>query len=127
VEVGPYGTPGTTMPYTAPPAGGKAPTNPKKGETSAETRASLTVELPADARLYVDGQPMKTSSSTRRFITPPLPRGKAYYYELQAEMVRDGQTVRVSRRVVVRPGDDLRTSFPELQDAAPATAKAAGR
>jgi uncharacterized protein (TIGR03000 family) len=101
------------------------PRETPKGQES--TRASLTVELPADARLYVDGQLTRSASSRRQFITPPLNPGQAYYYDLQAEVIRDGQLVRVSRRVIVRPGQAVTTSFLELAGAPPATVRAAGR
>jgi uncharacterized protein (TIGR03000 family) len=91
--------------------------NPKKGSTSLQqsVRARLTVEVPAGAKLYVDGQPVKATSARRDFVTPPLQRGRAYYYELRAEVVRDGQTVGVNRRVIIRAGEEARAAFPELQ------------
>ena len=101
---------------------------PYKGAGNEESvRASLTVELPADAKLFVDGQPMKTTAATRRFVTPPLARGQAYFYDLRAEVVRDGQTVTLSRRVVVQPGQEARASFTELQSPPTATAQAGAK
>jgi uncharacterized protein (TIGR03000 family) len=104
------------------------PPTEKKGKSGTqETRANVLVELPADARLFVDGQAMKSTSARRSFITPPLEQGQAYYYDLRAEAVRDGQTVRISRRVVVRPGQSVNLSFPELEAGATATARAGSR
>jgi uncharacterized protein (TIGR03000 family) len=119
--------PGAVMPVApvvpegGAPGGGTLPApnkeKDKKGSTSAEdnVRARLTVEVPEGATLFVDGQAVKSNSAQRKFVTPPLARGRSYFYELRAEVVRDGQPVSVSRRVIVRAGEEARASFPELQ------------
>jgi uncharacterized protein (TIGR03000 family) len=99
----------------------------KKKEGDGNVRATLLVELPADATFYIDGQPMKTTSGKRTFVTPTLQTGQVYYYELRAEIVRDGQTRRASTRVVFRPGDEIRATFNELDSTATVTVRAAGR
>jgi uncharacterized protein (TIGR03000 family) len=78
-----------------------------------EVRAKLTVELPADAQLYVDNVLMKTTSAKRSFVTPPLQPGKSYFYTLKAEMVRDGQNVSVTGKVVIQPGQDVQATLSE--------------
>jgi uncharacterized protein (TIGR03000 family) len=75
----------------------------------------LLVELPPDAKLYIDDQPMKTTSSKRSFNTPLLQQGQQYYYILRAEVVRDGRTYTETRRVLLRAGQEIRASFPELE------------
>jgi uncharacterized protein (TIGR03000 family) len=80
---------------------------------SEEVRAKLTVELPADAQLYVDNVLMKTTSAKRSFVTPPLQTGKTYAYTLRAEMVRDGQKVSVTGQVVIQPGQDVQAILSE--------------
>jgi uncharacterized protein (TIGR03000 family) len=95
------------------------PKEKKKPAEDTSVRARLTVELPQGARLFVDGSPVKATSAKRSFITPPLQAGQTYYYDLRAEMIRDGQTVAVSRRVLVRPGQEAHASFPELQETTP--------
>jgi uncharacterized protein (TIGR03000 family) len=62
------------------------------------------VTLPADATLTVDGQRTRSTSSQRVFVSPPLQPGRSYTYTLQAQVVRDGQTLSVSREVPVRAG-----------------------
>jgi uncharacterized protein (TIGR03000 family) len=83
----------------------------KDKESMAPNRARLIVELPAGARLYVDDRAMKVTSTRRTFHTPELELGQAYYYELRAEVVRDGKPVTETRRVIVRAGDVVRTRF----------------
>jgi uncharacterized protein (TIGR03000 family) len=80
----------------------------------------LVVDLPADAKLFVDDQLMKTPSAHRVFNTPTLQAGQVYFYDLRAEVTRNGQTFADTRRVVVRPGELIQASFPEL--GAPAVA-----
>jgi uncharacterized protein (TIGR03000 family) len=82
-----------------------------KEDASASARARLLVQVPADAKLYIDGRLMKSTSPSRVFTTPVLQPGQLYFYEVRAEMVRDGQVVRETRRVLVRSGQDSRAVF----------------
>ena len=83
--------------------------------TPTPTSARLIVELPANAKLFVDDQPMKTTSSRRAFRTPTLEPGQSYYYMLRAELVHDGKTVQQTKKVVVRAGEEIRANFPNLE------------
>lgn len=96
----------------------------KKGRTAAPNRAKLIVDLPTDAKLYIDDLPMKTASGTRSFNTPALEPGQAYYYMVRAEVVRDGKTVSESRRVIVRAGRTVRADFKDLGTPTVATVRA---
>jgi uncharacterized protein (TIGR03000 family) len=112
-----------SAPAVTPPAGGSPELPPPRKtppKSKESTRANLIVQLPADAKLFVDGQLTRTTSKTRYFVTPPLQPGQIYFYDLRAEVVRDGQTVSLSRRVIVRPGESVTTSFAEMQGAAAA-------
>jgi uncharacterized protein (TIGR03000 family) len=64
-------------------------------------KATVTVKLPADARLYVEGVLTTQTGAVRTFETPRLESGKPYVYDLRAEVVRDGQVRRISERVTV--------------------------
>jgi uncharacterized protein (TIGR03000 family) len=69
-------------------------------------RAKIIVHLPADARLMVDGKATRSTSATRRFVTPPLESGQGYHYTLKAEIDRgDGEPMTVTKRVDVRAGE----------------------
>lgn len=123
---------GYAAPYMAPAPGGMAPPpapgpGPKEGKGPESVRATLTVEVPEQAKLFIDDQQMKTTSAKRVFVSPPLQPGQAYYYMLRAEVLRDGQTVSITRRVVVRPGEEATASFPELQAKETATAQVGGK
>ncbi|MCS7045103.1 MAG: TIGR03000 domain-containing protein, partial [Gemmataceae bacterium] len=89
-------------------------TPPPKGD---QARAHLTIELPGDAKLYIDGQLMKSTAGRRTFQTPELDRGGIYFYDLRAEIVRDGRLISSTRRVILRPGDSINVSFADLNQA----------
>jgi uncharacterized protein (TIGR03000 family) len=76
--------------------------------------ATLTVKLPADARLFVDGVACPLTSATRSFDTPDLEAGQKYYYTLKAEVVREGETRTATRRVLVEAGKQVTVDFKDL-------------
>jgi len=90
-----------------------------KKQTSAAKGAKLIVDLPPDAKLFIDDRPMKTTSQHPIFATPNLEDGKTYYYEMRVEVVRDGKVLTDSKRVVFHAGDELRESFAALTPAIP--------
>jgi uncharacterized protein (TIGR03000 family) len=71
----------------------------------------VKVTLPADARLMVGDHLTTSTSSERRFITPPIPSGSEGYYTLKAEIVRNGQTITAVQRVAVRAGQETPVTF----------------
>ena len=93
-------------------------------ETSGEGKASasLTVELPASATLFVDGNLIAGGGESRQFHTPELPRGQAFFYEVKAIVEVNGKLEVEEKRVVVKAGESLREAFPKLL----ASVKAAG-
>jgi uncharacterized protein (TIGR03000 family) len=76
--------------------------------------AKITVKLPADARLYVDGTMCPLTSDLRSFTTPELDAGQKYYYTLKAEVVRGGETHSSRKRVIVEAGKDVTVEFGDL-------------
>jgi uncharacterized protein (TIGR03000 family) len=76
--------------------------------------ARLTVELPEDAQLYVDGNLTKGTGITRNFHTPDLSNGSTYYYDLKAVVVVEGKTISEEKRVLVRSGEAVNDSFGKL-------------
>jgi uncharacterized protein (TIGR03000 family) len=71
-----------------------------------ETPAKLRVLLPADATLTIDGQPTRSTTADRLFVTPPLVVGKEFHYDLQARFVQGDKSVTIERRVAVRAGEE---------------------
>jgi uncharacterized protein (TIGR03000 family) len=72
----------------------------------------------ADAQLYADGQLTTTTSERRVFTTPPLEEGQTYFYDLRAQVVRDGNKREETKRVMFRAGAVIQASFRDLERAA---------
>jgi len=62
--------------------------------------------VPPGAKLTVNNKATRSSSTTRKFVSPPLQPGKDFYYTLKAEFRRDGQPVTVTKRIAVRAGQE---------------------
>jgi uncharacterized protein (TIGR03000 family) len=100
----------------APPKDGDAapaaPAAPDSGATPArEATALLTVLVPADAEVFLDGDPTTETGTERRYITPPLTVGEHYNYTVRARWQQDGATVERSRKVPITGGANVRVDF----------------
>jgi uncharacterized protein (TIGR03000 family) len=78
--------------------------------------ARVTVRLPADARLFINGELCPLTSSTRSFNTPTLQPGKEYSYTLRMEVTRNGVRRVQTQRVAFSAGRQVTVDF---NDAAP--------
>jgi uncharacterized protein (TIGR03000 family) len=65
------------------------------------------LNVPADARVTFNGEPTTSRSTSRVYVTPPLSPGHSYYYEVEAQVERDGQTQTVTRRIPVQAGQQV--------------------
>jgi uncharacterized protein (TIGR03000 family) len=91
------------------PAAPKAPTTPtppkpKAASTSAENSGVLTVWVPYDAKVTVNGRETKSAGSRRQFVSFGLQPGLTYKYVVKAEVVRNGQIVEDTRTVSLTAG-----------------------
>jgi uncharacterized protein (TIGR03000 family) len=99
----------------------------KKEETANPNQATIIVQVPAEAKMFVDGQEANLTSTSRRFVTPALETGRDYYYTIKAELVREGKTLADSKHVVFRAGQTVKVDFGDMStakvvpQAAPAT------
>jgi len=87
------------------------PKTDKPDKEEVRAPATLTVSLPADAKLTVDGAATKSTSSQRTFTTPELAPGKTFSYTLKAEYMKDGQMVSTEKVVYVQAGKETKVSF----------------
>jgi len=98
------------------PAPAAPKTDKDKKKTSVDpNQATVVVEVPAEAGLYVDGQSVPMASRTQKFDTPALAPGQTYYYTMRAVGDREGQLVSETKRVEVRAGETVRVAFGDLQ------------
>ncbi|HEY1377620.1 MAG TPA: TIGR03000 domain-containing protein [Gemmataceae bacterium] len=109
---GTYGST-TFAPNAMPSLSGAVPYNvPLTDDWPAVASARVTVKLPADAKLWVDGRPTKQTGAVRQFVTPPVLRaGLTYQYTFRAEWPEDGRTVVRERPVQVRATGSSEVDF----------------
>ena len=105
-------TPPSTSPSDAPPAPGTTPPA-TPGTSTSLNRADglLAVQVPEDARVYVNDQPTTSTGSRRQYVSRDLEPGFSYTYEVRAEVVRDGKTLEQVRRVDLRAGEVVNVAF----------------
>jgi len=84
---------------------------PVDNEIDESTSARITITVPSDARVSINGTVTTTTDTTRTFEFPGLESGKSVSYTFQAEFVRDGQNVVVTREVEVKAGISLEVSL----------------
>lgn len=87
------------------------------GATSLD--GTLTVTVPDDAQIFVNGSPTASKGLIRQYVSRNLERGMSYSYEVRAVAVRNGETVEETKTVSLRPGDNTELAF----DLAPAAKK----
>src|SRR5262245_46097614 len=85
-----------SRPFVTPKAPGVRFNNtpePKKDEKKSglEESARLIIEVPSNAKLYVDGNLTKSGSDVRQFYTPTLEAGQTYFYDVKIEVEKDGK------------------------------------
>lgn len=71
----------------------------------------LTVEVPADAKVYVNGYLTSSTGTVRRFVSRGLDRNASYTYEVRAEVIRDGETESEVKTVKVGAGQITDVAF----------------
>jgi uncharacterized protein (TIGR03000 family) len=76
------------------------------GTFAQEYRKTVTVEVywPEGARLFIEGQEIRSNGPVRRFVSPPLAPGH-YTYTIKAILPGTSGPRTVTRRIDVRPGD----------------------
>jgi len=96
--------------------GGPSPSTdqPSSASTSPadDTTASLTVNVPADARLWIEGTPTTSTGPVREFNSPPLTPGNRYTYDIKASWQENGKEVTQAQQVRVTAGTHVNVNFP---------------
>jgi uncharacterized protein (TIGR03000 family) len=111
---GGYGCYGGGMMYSTPPVKQmdkekeKEKVGPEK-EGSVQAPALIVVNLPANAKLTINGAATTSTSSVRMFSSPVLQPGQEYTYTLRAEV--PGETRVLTQDIVVRAGQETRVTM----------------
>jgi uncharacterized protein (TIGR03000 family) len=77
--------------------------------------ATVTIFLPAEAKLMFSGIPAEGKGAVRSFVTPPLEPNQEYGYEMTAEVIRDGRPVTLTKTVLIRAGEKVDVKFDGLE------------
>jgi len=72
--------------------------------------AYLNVNVPADAKVYLQDQLMPLEGTQRRFVSPELPVGSQNVYNVRVDVVRDGQIVSKTTQALVTAGQEIAVS-----------------
>lgn len=80
-------------------------------------RATIVVQIPAGATLYVDDRKSTSGEAVRSFATPPVPAGKEFAYLMKAEVMRDGRPETLTQKVSFRAGEKITVDFSTLGSA----------
>ena len=86
-----------------------------------DQRARIHLQVPLGARVWFDNEKTAQTSSSRDFITPPLPAGREYSYTVRVEWTENGDKRESTRRIGIHAGDrvSLDMSNPTLARTTP--------
>ena len=101
-----------SVPAPAPPAPGETPApGAEKPASLRHIDGTLTVEVPAEAKIYVNGQETSSTGEIRQYISRNLQPGYNYSYEVRAEMIVDGKPVNQIKTVDLKAGEVAKVAF----------------
>ena len=81
------------------------------GEPANADSGSLTVWVPEEATVTINGLPTKMTGNVRHFFSRDLTPGKPYHYQVQAEIVRNGKTLTDVQTVTLVAGERGSVAF----------------
>jgi uncharacterized protein (TIGR03000 family) len=81
--------------------------------TPAETGcASITVQVPADAQVWLEGHLTQQSGTTRTFVSPALPPKQNFVYQVRVRWTGPKGVVEQKQKVEVQAGAQVHLQFP---------------
>ena len=72
---------------------------------------TITLNVPAEAKVYVDGKLTTSTSSVRTFETPAIAPNATFQYAIRVELVQDGQTLSKTETVSVKAGETVASTI----------------
>lgn len=110
-EVAPSYLDGTTS-VTPPAAGYGSYYAPATGTDQPDGIAYVTVNVPADARVWFEGAATTSTGPVRQFYSPPLVSGSQYTYDIKASWNENGHEVTQTQKVEVTAAAHVNVDFP---------------
>ncbi len=87
-----------------------APTGPLKALPPGAAEIELLVP-DRNAQVWFDGENTYSMGSQRYYVTPELPSGKDWHYDVKVQWTRDGRPVVQERQITVRAGEKAVVDF----------------
>ncbi|MBS0208279.1 MAG: TIGR03000 domain-containing protein [Planctomycetes bacterium] len=84
---------------------------PNPGNAIPNNSLLFNLQVPADALVFVNGFPTRSTGATRTFMATDLEPGRTYAYEVSVETYVNGEPVVENRRVVAKTGDRQTLAF----------------
>ena len=78
---------------------------------NSNSKAILSLKLPLEAKVYINGKLTKTQGSLRQYVSRNLSQDKNYRYRVKAVVNKDGRDIVRTRLVSMRPGQDRLVRF----------------
>ncbi len=100
-----------SSPTPANPPAGDSNSLPEKQTSLMRQGALLTVNVPQDARVLVNGVATRSTGSLRRYVSRNLTPGFDYTYEVKAEVTVNGKPVVQTKTVQLRAGQQTELAF----------------
>src|SRR5207237_4561985 len=92
-------------PVYVPPAANPQQALPPPRPAGSFGTARITLQVPANAKVWVDDLPTTQTGAVREYVTPPaLEPGRTYRYTFRAQWEENGQTVTRERTVEFQAG-----------------------
>lgn len=79
------------------------------------SRATIAVEVPADASFVVNNKEIPVPAVNPTFVTPLLQPGKDYYYDCKVTVTKDGKKVTRIKRVKIHAGELVHINFEDME------------
>ncbi len=99
-------------PMTIPDAPLSSPINPTSYEVPTRNDSGLlTIYVPADAAVTINGLPTKSVGTRREYVSYGLQSGLQYRYTVTAVIERDGKAYEETREVILTAGDKKGVAF----------------
>jgi uncharacterized protein (TIGR03000 family) len=83
----------------------------ESGPKDEDARAILSIQVPANAELWLEGRPTTQTGASRRFRTPSLTPGADYDYHVRARWSEWDLVMDQTRRVTIRGGVQTTVDF----------------
>jgi uncharacterized protein (TIGR03000 family) len=84
---------------------------PRTSSTAAENSGALTVWVPFDAKVYINGKETHSTGSRRQYVSYGLQSGMSYKYVVKVQVVRNGELQEDTKTETMTAGDIKAVAF----------------